>query len=138
MEVWWPDAAGSFIEDANWYPPTPQISVGMTETQIGPDICIRGKNFTPNAEVTFRYDNMPGQQGPYDAGFVSAGSDQAFIFKDTSQEGGLVQCSDSQLLQQVSVFARDTGSGKTVSTTVPGAYWCTNGFVGTDYNGGCH
>jgi hypothetical protein len=136
MEVWSPDASGA-VQDENWYPPTPQISVSITETQIGPDICISGKNFTANGRVEISYQNIP-HQGSYSVGFANVGPNQAFSLMDRSQEGGLVFCSDSDSSQQVSILARDSGSGQTVSTTVPGAYWCVNVLVPPDYNGGCH
>jgi hypothetical protein len=137
MEVWSPDASGA-VQDENWYPPTPQISVSMTETQIGPDICISGKNFTANGRVEISYQNIPHQQGSYSVGFANVGPDQAFSLMDRSQELGLVFCSDSESSQQVSVLASDSVSGQTVSTIVPGAYWCVNVVVPTDYKGGCH
>jgi hypothetical protein len=116
----------------------PQITVGITQTQIGPDVCVAGHNFSRGGEAQLSYENIPGRSAPLAIGGVTVSSNGTFNYGDTSQEGGLVSCSNTMIEQLVSILAKDVSTGQTASATVPAAYWCANSTVGTNYNGGCH
>jgi hypothetical protein len=134
-------AAACFLAGCSTTPPAPGfgISVGVTQTQMGPDICISGMSFSPNGSVKTGYINIPSPQpnhtGP--SGMTSASG--TFLLKDFSMDSfGLIQCTNEQIQQNVSVSATDTATGNITFTTVPGAYWCANAPVATNFNGGCH
>jgi hypothetical protein len=117
---------------------TPQITVGITQTQIGPIICTDGQSFTPDGVAKLSYANIPGRTSPRSVGDAPVSPNQTFHYGDTSQEEELVSCSTEEMQQEVSVLAKDLSTGLTASTTVPGAYWCANATVATNYNGGCN
>jgi hypothetical protein len=122
------------------------ITVSATAQGSGPNICISGTGFTPNAEVRIEYFNIPansqtsGTQGPVsDAG--------TFALVDTTQAQGQnfptgFQCTSSQLTTgQVLVTATDgagdAGTGNVANGTIPTEFFCP-GLVGQlQYNGGC-
>jgi hypothetical protein len=116
------------------------ISVSATETETGPDICIRGSGFSPNGSVNISYLDIPApvQNRPGPFGTVSANG--TFLLKDTSMDrfGLNANCTNEQIQQNVVVSARDGATGNLTYATVPGGYWCANAPVSTDFNGGCH
>jgi hypothetical protein len=114
------------------------VTISMTETQIGPDVYVNGKGFTPNVGARISYSNVPGQTTPVFAGIQNIGTDGTFRFTDFHQEGNLVGlCSIATIGQNVTNAALDVGSGLTSSMTVPAGYWCGNAPVPTNLHGGC-
>jgi hypothetical protein len=116
----------------------PSLSVSMTETQTGPDVCFTGSGYTPSAPVQITYSNVPGRSG---GGNFSTSSDSAGNIKaiDTNWEGAVSQfCNQSQVDGQVTVIAHDVVSDVAIQGTLPSAYWCPVTLVGTNFNGGCH
>ena len=132
------------IEPSNVTPlPKLGMSISVTATPSGPDICIDGEGFTPISVAQIIYSNIPGRTAPFAARKVTASvrSDGTFSKPDISHEGELLQsCSNAQTQQEVTIDAIDNING-TVSTTIPTAYWCRNallnGFVPTNFNGSC-
>jgi PQQ-like domain len=127
------------LEPAALPPPKPfDISVTMTETQIGPDICVSGEGFTPGGTAKVSYTGIPARSSPVSAGSSAISPGGTFSLADTSQEGALDQfCSNYVIQGSVTIGAVDPASGKTATTTVPAAYWCSNAPVSTNFNGGC-
>jgi hypothetical protein len=115
-----------------------RISVSVTETQFGPDICISGEGFTPKNVAQIIYSNIPGRTAPISLPLVGVRADTTFHETDTSQEMHLVACSGTQITQDVSIEAIDIHRNEITFGTVPGAYWCENATVSTNLNGGCH
>jgi hypothetical protein len=116
-----------------------EITVGMTETQTGPDICVRGTAFTAGGIAQMSYSNIPRRPAPASGGSQRINPDRTFNHVDFSQDRSSVQdCSDSEAQQDVVVQAVDVGTGRSTNMRVPAAYWCGNIPVATNYNGGCN
>ena len=115
------------------------ITVGMTEF-TGPRVCVRGTGFTGNGAVKLTYTDIPRHPGPIDGAGKSASSDGTFNMVDLSQESHWVttNCTNDEGQQNVTIKALDGLTGRNVSAVVPGAYWCTNIAVATNYHGGCN
>jgi hypothetical protein len=116
----------------------PSLTVSMTETQTGPDVCFAGKGFTPNAPVKVTYSNVPRHS---DRQF-SLSTDASGKIKpntDFNWEGGLVNfCTQDQIDGEVQIKALDNVSDVAVTESVPAAYWCAGAGVSTNFHGGCN
>jgi hypothetical protein len=121
-------------------PPDFAITVALTETSFGPDLCINGTGFTPGAKVTITYSNVPenvvggfGTAMPVEAPpQVDAQTD--FSLFDTGQGNSQVTCTQAQAFSAVTISATDgeipNGTGNTTTTTVSAAFWCANFLTG--------
>jgi hypothetical protein len=98
------------------------ITVGVTETQTGPDICVRGRGFSGSGTAQITYSNVPARSTPAVAGIQQVSGSGTFLFKDFSQEGRLLSlCSNDLIQQDVTIGAMDSGSGRTRPTPFPAA-----------------
>jgi hypothetical protein len=82
--------------------------------------------------------NIPGRTAPRGGGNATVKPDGTFHVTDTGEEGFLVgDCSNTQIQQDVTVEAFDNQTKRTARYAVPGAYWCGNAPVATNFNGSC-
>jgi Pro-kumamolisin, activation domain len=114
-------------------PPTFGIQVGALGNQIfGPDVCISGTGFTPNALVTLTISNIPGSFGATSAPVTlpSVRADGTGSFSSTNLElGTLVDCTQTQSFEGVTITATDgtagsTGTGQQAPASLPACLWC--------------
>jgi hypothetical protein len=139
MEIWWTSADHRTVQGAYFFDgPLPSIHVSATETQTGPDICVSGVGFPPGETVRGTYLSIPGRGSPQAFGSGTVKSDGSFNVIDTSQRYRLLgQCSADQIDTDVVVTVPVGRLRYGVSGTIPGAYWCANAPVSTNFNGGC-
>src|SRR5450631_3832918 len=121
-------------------PPGMAISVAVTETQSGPDICITGTNFSPNGPVKTTLigipnapSSTPGPVGVASSTGIQAGS---FLLKDSFHH--IAACEPGVAQQTVVVSAMDQTTGTNATDTVSAGLWCSNTLQATNVNGGCH
>jgi Ricin-type beta-trefoil lectin domain len=113
------------------------LTVGATETQTGPNICINGFGFTPNKHVSLEYDYIPFMTAPQVIGTgVTTNSSGGYSVRDTSQDQNLKQfCGSTQLNTSVIVKATDDTTGNVQLAYIPGGLWCSSGPSG--FGNGC-
>src|SRR5439155_22583255 len=134
-----PDSIDLFITGNNgvvyteWWlqEPSSPVNVSATQTQLGPDVCVAGREFVPGGTARATYFGIPGRTAPLSAGgFDNVKPDGSFKIVDTTNEGRLVQCNSTQIDSTVTINVTETDSNgvtvRTGSDTMPGAYWCAN------------
>lgn len=128
-------------KNQNWLLLTASLRISATETQIGPDICVKGEGFRPGSTAKIRYINIPKRTAPLVGSSGRVSSDGSFSIFDTTQRGGLGGCNDDQIHSKVTInVIQEDSNGNLIakaSGEISGSYWCANALVSTNFNGGC-
>src|SRR5262249_1024746 len=121
--------------------PVPEISVSMTGTRTGPDVCISGKGFSRTGKVQFNYGKVP-PLGYRPGGLADISFDGTFRIVDL-QKGLLGTCLQNPNDPyhpngpDVEVKATDQTTQATATVSVPAGYFCWNRLTSGNYQGGC-
>ena len=118
------------------------VNVSATETQVGPDVCVKGTGFTPGGRARAEYFGVPRRVGPESGRSATVKPDGSFAMDiDTSSEHLVGSCNDAELGNTVTINVTETDTSNNVigtgNTTMPAAYWCANALLSTNLNGGC-
>jgi hypothetical protein len=115
------------------------ITVSATVTAFGPRVCTQGHGFSPAGTVHVEYQGIPftTQPTPANSSPIIVDGTGSFSMRDSVQRYLGPNCSNAQITQDVIVQATDDTIGATAKATIPGGYWCPNGVVSTNFNGGC-
>ena len=117
------------------------ITISATETQVGPDVCIKGSGFIAGGHIRSEYLGIPGRSAPRSGPSAAVKPDGSFGTVDFSTEFLKSSCNDVERFNTVTVTVTETDSAnKVVGTgngTMPASYWCANALVSTNFHGGC-
>jgi len=75
MELWWIGQDGS-VQDAFWYDvvPSTEIDIQVIKNQLGGDITVNGRHFSPGGRVQVSLLDVPHRVNPSEQRFVVADS----------------------------------------------------------------
>ena len=105
-------------------PPLPGfgVEVSLKLSSGGRQVCIAGKNFTPDASVQTGYIDIPGGSTLTPAQTVTAS--HAGDFKVVDVNTGYAACTPEQQARDVLVFAKDMSNGNVAIGKLPARLWC--------------
>ncbi len=105
-------------------PPLPGFGVEVSVKLVpgGRQVCIAGKNFTPDASVQTGYIDIPGAPALTPAQTVTAAHDGSFNVVDINT--GHAVCSADQTRKSVLVFAKDLSNDNVAIGKLSTNLWC--------------
>ena len=107
-------------------PPLPGfgVEVSLKLSSAGRQVCIAGKNFTPDTSVQTGYIDIPGASTLSPAQTVTASHAGDFNVVDVTT--GYGACTLEQQGKDVLVFAKDMSNGNVAVGKLPARLWCQN------------
>jgi hypothetical protein len=105
------------------------VALSATETQRGPDVCVKGTGLPVGAHATSEFFGIPGRTAPFAGNAGNVRADGTLdLGVDSNIEFLVASCSSTQVNSTVQIIVTlfDANSNElgTASDNMLGAFWC--------------